>query len=297
MLTAFETPLRGQPRGETRAGSPKSDGSVAEPGGMLIALNGASWRNCLLRALSAADVELLRPHLVFRVLEIGSVLIQHDAPIEHVHFLEGGVVSLVDPAQEDVEVAMVGHEGLVGASLAFAVDRIPFRAVVQLPGAALSLAALELQRAASRSASLRTVLLRYAHVLGLQMAGAAASNSLNTLEQRLARQLLMCQDRTGGCEFLLTHKRLGRMLGRHRPAVTVAAQILEGKGLIKATRGRLVVLDRAGLERAAGASYGVPEAEYDRLVRPSASHGQPGEPACFSHAHRADGHQSASAAG
>ncbi len=110
-------------------------------------------------------------------------------------------------------------------------------------------------------------MLRYAHLFQLQTAQTALSNGSYSLEERLARWMLMCHDRMDGDEFPITHEFLAFMLGVRRPGVTTTVHILEGAGMIKARRSRIQILDRAKLEEAAGESYGAAEAEYRRLIR------------------------------
>ncbi|WP_353642480.1 Crp/Fnr family transcriptional regulator [Mesorhizobium sp. WSM2239] len=112
----------------------------------------------------------------------------------------------------------------------------------------------------------RLFLLRYAQSLSIQTEFTALANARSNVEQRLARWLLMCADRVHGDHLNLTHEYLSIMLGIRRPGVTVAIQLLEGNGLIRANRGVVIVRDRGGLVAASAGSYGVPEAEYERLI-------------------------------
>jgi CRP-like cAMP-binding protein len=118
----------------------------------------------------------------------------------------------------------------------------------------------------TKSPTLRGMLLHYVQAFMIQTAHTAASNGSAKLEERLARWLLMAHDRTDGDELSLVHEFLAVMLGVRRPGVTVALHTLEEQGLIRARRGSILIIDRAGLEELANSSYGVPEAEYDRLM-------------------------------
>ena len=113
---------------------------------------------------------------------------------------------------------------------------------------------------------MRSNLLRFAHVFEVQMSQTALANGSFTIERRLARWLLMCQDRVGHPEFLITHEFLSIMLAVRRSGVTVALQKLEGKKIIKSTRARIEILNRKALLQLAESAYGVPEAEYRRLI-------------------------------
>jgi CRP-like cAMP-binding protein len=123
-----------------------------------------------------------------------------------------------------------------------------------------------LRRAMQTNLALRRLLLSYVHVLMVQMAETALVNARGSLEQRVARWLLMAHDRQGGGELSLTHQLLSTMLGVRRAGVTMTLQVLERGAMVDRRRGKVVVVDRKGLERLAGGSYGVPEAEYRRLI-------------------------------
>ena len=121
--------------------------------------------------------------------------------------------------------------------------------------------------AIGQSESLRTLLLRYVQTAIIQSAQSTATNATHRVESRLARWLLMCHDRINGDEIALTHQFMGMMISADRSGVTVTLHILEGAGMIRSKRGRVIILDREKLEELAGDSYGVPEAEYRRLIR------------------------------
>jgi CRP-like cAMP-binding protein len=162
----------------------------------------------------------------------------------------------------------VGRDGAVGAPLTFGIDRIPHEAVVQAEGASLRMGAAELEELLPSAPTLRGLLLRYAHAFHIQACSTALANGSRSLEERLARWLLMCHDRLDGDEVPTTHEFLSVMLSVRRPGVTVALHMLEGEGVIQAKRGRVTVLNRTRLERMARGAYGIPEAEYRRLIGP-----------------------------
>ena len=140
-------------------------------------------------------------------------------------------------------------------------------------GTALRIAKAPLLEACSRSPSLNALLLRFVNTFIIQLGRTTVSNLFDRVEQRLSRWLLMNQDRLGGDTIELTHKQLGDMLGVRRPSVTDALHLLEGQRLIRATRGSIVILDRDGLRRVVGDSYGFAEAEYARLIGPCRNDG------------------------
>jgi CRP-like cAMP-binding protein len=231
-------------------------------------LKQSSLRNRLLQALALEDFALIEPHLERVALPKGRVLIEPNHPIEHVYFPESGVASVVTINSEDrpVEIAIVGREGLVGSSVILGVDRTPHQSFFQMEGSGYRIAVAPLIQALEASPSLHGLLLRYVHVLTVQIAATATSNGDRVLGDRLARWLLMCHDRVDGDELALTHEFLSLMLAVRRPGVTEVIHLLEGTGTIKARRAHITILDRARLEKTAGDSYGVPEAEYERLT-------------------------------
>lgn len=231
-----------------------------------------SCRNRLLAAMTTEDFGLLP--LQPTTLSLREVLFAPGRPASHVYFLESGFASITtDDAVGRVEVGMVGREGLVGAMpVLLRVDRSPFSCFVQIPGRGYRVAVAGFEAAVARSPRLGTLLLRYVQAFIVQGAYTAHSNAGFTIEVRLARWLLMCRDRADGDELVVTHEFLSTMLGVRRPGVTVAVQVLEGQGFIRAARGRITILDRAGLETLAGQSYGRAEAEYERLLPAGGRH-------------------------
>ncbi len=225
-------------------------------------------RNLLLRQMGAADFALLQPHLTLVDLPLGITLIEPEAPISHSWFPEHGICSLIaaTPAGREIEVALIGRDGLVDTAVVHGTDRTPLQCFVQIAGRGWRLRADALRRAAQTSSTLEALLLAYAQTVFIQVAHTALANASHTIGQRLARWLLMSQDRLGDADIHLTHERLSLMLGVRRAGVTVAIQTLERAGLVAARRGVISVADRAGLEALAGDSYGTPEAEYARLI-------------------------------
>jgi len=226
--------------------------------------------NRLLRALLPADYRLLEPALTYVVLERGQPLVQPDKEIEDGYFLTSGLSSIVAIAGENhgIEVGLSGRDGLVGIPLLLDCDRTPHRIFMQVSGAALMIGAEALKQAVDASPTLRKLLLRYVQAFATQTAYTALSNAVHTIEERLARWLLMSQDRQDGDEIPLTHEFLALMLGVRRPSVTVALHSLEGLGFIRSTRGLVTIRRRPELEEFAGTAYGTPEAEYERLIGP-----------------------------
>src|SRR5215208_6026155 len=224
-------------------------------------------RNNLLQTLSSVDLALLQPHLELVDLNRGDVIAEPNKPIQHVVFPEDAIISVVasTPDGRRIEVGIIGRDGVTGTSILHGADTTPHEIFTQVPGSALRMAADDLRTALRNSPALHKRLLRYAEAFNVQVAYTALSHGSYTIEERLARWLLMCHDRVDGDDLPLVHALLGMMLGVRRPGVTIAVQTLEATGIIKAKRGHIIVQDRARLEEAAGGSYGVPEAEYRRL--------------------------------
>jgi CRP-like cAMP-binding protein len=218
------------------------------------------YRNRLLAALAPADLEPLRPHLLGPVeLAQGQTLHARGEPVADVFFPEAGLASLTADTRDGggaVEVGMTGREGLVGTSVLLDPEAVAvLEAFVQVPGAAWRVPAQALRAAVEQSPALRGRLLRYVQFLMVQSAQSAACNARHEVPKRLARWLLMAHDRVDGDELALRQESVSLMLGVRREGVSVAAGALQDAGLIRQSRGRIAVLDRAGLEAAACGCY------------------------------------------
>ena len=231
--------------------------------------------NRLLAVLSLADRELVRPNLEFVPLEVRQILERPGEPISHAHFVERGLVSMigVNRANHRIEVGMVGYEGVTGLGVVLGAERSINEALVQSSGAAWRISTPALREVMASSPTFTDTLLRYVHVFMVQANDTAIAAGRGKIHERLARGLLMWHDRVRDDQLSVTHDFLALLLGVRRPGVTVALHELEGKGLIRATRNMVLILDRGGLQRAAQGYYGTPEAEYDHsivgaLVRP-----------------------------
>src|SRR3954469_12978589 len=230
-------------------------------------LQQASVRNRLLAALTPDAFWLLQPHLEPVPLGLRQWVIETGEPIQHVTFPEHGIISiLADTSQGRIEVGLLGPEGMAGLPVVLGIERSPHGYMVQAAGEALRITAQDLRTALRHSPSLQAGLLRYAHALMVQTAETAYANAGFTIEARLARWILMTDDRLNCDELPLTHDFLSMMLGVRRPGVTIAVQALEGNRLIRAKRGGITVLDRVRLEDVADGAYGVSEAEYASVM-------------------------------
>jgi CRP-like cAMP-binding protein len=224
--------------------------------------------NRLLDFLRPRDSKRLRPHLHRVALKYRQFLSRANKPIEFVYFIETGVGSLVNTMEngDAAEVGTIGNEGVVGLPLLLGDDRAPMDVYVQVPGTGLRMKATIFNRELARSASMRAVMLRYAHAFFNQVAQSAACNQFHSLEQRCCRWLLMTHDRVPSSDFLLTQEFLAMMLGVQRTGVTIAARALQRAGLIRYKRGNVTILDRRGLMRRSCECYGVSKREFDRLL-------------------------------
>jgi CRP-like cAMP-binding protein len=228
----------------------------------------AAEPNRLLASLPVEEYEWLLPQLVPVRLRLKEVVIEPHQPIGHVYFVREGVTSMIATEQEggDVEVGTIGREGFVGLPALFDAESSPYRTIVQVEGDAWRLGVGAFRRALQERPALHRRCLRFAQYFADQMAQSVACNRLHTLEERCARWLMMTHDRVHGDVFELTHEFLAMMLGVRRAGVTVAMGTLQSAGLVTYSRGRVSILDRAGLEASACRCYTVTRASYDRLL-------------------------------
>ena len=231
----------------------------------------SSTRSLLLRSMDPADFALIETGLERAEFGMGDVLHGPGQPIDRVHFVEQGVVSVVDEQEsgQQVELGLVGYEGLTGLTAILAVPTSPHRYMVQGSGCStLHIAADRLLETCRANSGLQSVLLRYGHIQTVQLASTASSNALLTLPERLARWLLMVHDRVDGDRLELTHEFMATMLAVRRSGVTVTLHQLEEAGAIQGRRGTVIVTDRARLRELAGEGYGAAEREYCALIAP-----------------------------
>jgi CRP-like cAMP-binding protein len=223
-------------------------------------------RNRLLQSLSAEDYRILEPHLQPFQLEFRTMVAEADTLIEKAFFVESGILSLLAQSPEGrIEVGMAGREGAGGVAAAFGATRHLHAMMCQGKGEALAIPVEDLKRACQQSWSLAALLGKYLHYQNIQIGQTAYGNVSLNIDARLARWILMTDDRSEGFELNLTHEFLSLMLGTGRPGVTSALHVLEGAKMIKAERASITVLDRGKLEYLCSDVYGLAEAEYERL--------------------------------
>jgi CRP-like cAMP-binding protein len=224
--------------------------------------------NRLLSSLSKADFGLLLPDLEAVSLNLRKVLERPNKRIEDVYFPDAGFASVVavQPKQTKVEVGLIGREGMTGLPVVLGNHKTPHETYIQAAGHGQRIEATKLRKAMAASSSLQSLLLKFVQAFMVQTAQTAISNARAKLNERLARWILMADDRIDGSRLPLTHEFLSLMLGVRRAGVTEALHALESEGLIRASRGEIIVRSRKGIERRAGGSYGIPEAEFRRLI-------------------------------
>lgn len=200
-------------------------------------------------------------------LTFGDVLSEAGQPYQHAYFPVSSFISLVTKLTDHrpLEMALVGNEGMLGASLALGVNEAPMRAVVQGSGSALRVGSSRFRRELKNSPRLLLRLHRYLYVQLEQLAQGAACTRFHQIEPRLARWLLMTHDRAQNDSFNLTHEFLAGMLGVRRSGITIAAGALQERGLISYSRGDIAILDRTGLEAASCECYKVQQHQFARV--------------------------------
>lgn len=220
-------------------------------------VSGRPVGNEILNSIPEAEYSRVRPELEFIQLPHHHILHEPGERLEFAYFLNEGLASLVVLTSDgrSVEVAIVGHEGVVGTPLAVGLHRGPYRSIMQISGTAFRLKAELLEEMLGGTPELRLLLNRFVLIQGLQIAQIAACNRLHEIEQRLARWLLMCQDRVNSEYLPVTHEVLAQMLGTGRPSVSLAAGILQKAGTIENARGNVKILNRPELESAACECY------------------------------------------
>ena len=213
----------------------------------------------ILAALPKQVYQALLPKLTLVGLRHGEILYDTGQTIQHVYLPNDAVVSLVHVTRDgaSVEVGLVGMEGMVGIPIVLGAMESPYRAVVLVSGVAMRMKASVLRDELNKAGPLQGLLHRYTHSLMMQISCTVVCNRLHRIEARLARWLLMVQDRLHSDEFRLTHEIIADLLGVRRAGVSLAAGTLQKAGLIRYVHGKITILDREGLEEVACECYGI----------------------------------------
>ncbi len=225
-------------------------------------------RNRLLAALPPEVLSRLTPHLELIALPLGTVIYESGGALRHVYFPIDCIVSLlyVMESGASAEISVIGNEGLVGVSVFMGGETTPSRAIVQSGGSAYRLPTQRLKDEFNRHGDLLVLLLRYTQALITQMAQTAVCNRHHSIDQQLARWLLLSLDRLADNNLVMTQELIANMLGVRREGVTDAAGKLQRLGVIEYRRGHITVLDRPRLEALSCECYAVVARESDRLL-------------------------------
>jgi CRP-like cAMP-binding protein len=228
----------------------------------------ALLQNHILAALPPGDLTRLSAGIEPARMPLGRVLYESGDTMRHIYFPTTSIVSLLYVMENgaSAEIAIVGNEGVVGVSLFMGGETTPSRALVQSAGQAFRVSSQVLKAEFRRGGPLQHVLLRYTQALITQMSQTAVCNRHHSVEQQLCRWLLMSLDRLATNELTMTQKLIANMLGVRREGVTESAGKLQKLGLIEYHRGRITVLDRAGVEKQACECYQVVKNEFKRLL-------------------------------
>jgi CRP-like cAMP-binding protein len=226
--------------------------------------------NLLLASLTADHREALAVNLKWVDLDFKEVLCKPGDRNCPAYFPVQGICSIISVTSDSVEIetGLIGREGFIGTWMILYADRCPYEVVVQGKGRALRISRAKLLEIFEAVPQVRMALLRFVHTFNIQTAHTALANGYCTIEERLARWILMSQDRLVSIDMPITHDFLSKMLAVRRSGVTDALHILEGKNAIRSTRGNVHITDRSALKVIAKGAYGYPEAEYERLIGP-----------------------------
>jgi CRP-like cAMP-binding protein len=225
--------------------------------------------NKILTALPHEEFERLRPNLREVSFPIGKIIFQPEEPIEWVYFINRGIISWLATLEDGntVEAGVIGREGVAGIPVLLGAPSTPNQGLTQSEVNASRIASRHLILEFRKNGELSEMILRFVHTMFTQVAQTAACNRLHTLDQRLARWLLMTHDRIDGDAVPLTQEFLSRMLGVRRAGVSVAATGLRQNGLIEYHRGDIRIHDREGLEAVSCECYAIVKAEYDQTLK------------------------------
>jgi CRP-like cAMP-binding protein len=228
----------------------------------------AARKNHLLSSLPADEFGRVVARLSPVLLPLGKVLYESGDKLDFVYFPTTAIVSLLYIMENGAtaEIGVVGNDGILGIALFMGGDTTPNRAIIQSAGEGFKMSARDLKAEFTLGGSFHNLLLRYTQALITQISQTAVCNRLHTVEQQLCRWLLLSHDRLNSDRLVMTHDLISNMLGVRREGVTLAAQKLGARKLIKNVRGTITVLDRKGLEAAVCECYRVVNEEYNRLL-------------------------------
>jgi CRP-like cAMP-binding protein len=234
----------------------------------MTAFDQSKTQNTLLRMVDPQIFARLADRMERVELPLRQMLVEDGIAPDYIYFLEEGLGSVVATSSDDeaIEVGHIGREGASGMHVMLGVSTTPGRTFMQVAGLAIRVPTKMFTDAVSMDVETRDFFLRYVHTTVLQLAHSALANARYSMQERLARWILMCHDRLDGDNLAVTHEFLALMLGVRRSGVTDQLHILEGRRAIRSTRGNVRVLSREKLLEVAGGCYGVPEREYEKVL-------------------------------
>lgn len=235
---------------------------------MSVSVKSNALKNHLLAALPKDEFAHLEPHLELISLPLGKVIYESGDKMTHVYFPTTAIISMLYIMENGgtAEIGIAGNNGLIGSALFMGSESTSSRAVVQSTGDAVRIKAEALQSEFDRGGLFQKVLLRYTQTLMTQISQTAVCNRLHTVDQQLCRWLLINHDQMETNKLVMTQELIANMLGVRREGVTIAARKLQEKGLIKYSRGTIIMTNRKGLEEASCECYQIVMDEYERLL-------------------------------
>jgi CRP-like cAMP-binding protein len=229
--------------------------------------NASPFENQILAGLPPKEQRRLLPHLERVTLQTGQQLYESGEPIRYAYFPESALISLLAISEEgtSVEVRLIGSEGMLGIPIFLGAETMPYRSAVRIAGSAQRMKSRLLKQEFDECGPLHNLLLRYLHLLVIQLSQLTVCNRFHSVAQRLSRWLLAAQDRTRSTDLQFTHDFLSQMLGTDRTSVTAAAGALQNAGLIRYSRGHITIVNREGLEATACECHWIIKKELGRL--------------------------------
>jgi len=226
-------------------------------------------RNDILRALLNSEYKRLRSKLEHVELKLGAIIYQADQSIEHVYFPEDAVVAMIDTLDDGgtVEVGVIGHEGMVGINIFLGCLVTPDKAIVQISGGAMRMKTSDLRKELRFGSPLQRLLLRYTQALLAVISQSVACSQHHSVAQRLARWLLTMHDYAESNQFEMSQEFISAMLGARRTGISEASAKLQAAGLLSYRRGRIQILDEAGLKRKSCECYRFIRGQFSGLLK------------------------------
>lgn len=227
-----------------------------------------STNNYILNNISEEELNRLIPDFEKVDFELGDVLYRAESNIEYLYFPQHLMISMIATTSEgqSAEIGVIGSEGIVGVNYLLGTKISMTDIIIQIANGAFRINVSAAEKEFKRGGKFQELILHFAHLMMMQIGQTALCNRLHTVEERLARWLLMCRDRSKNDELNLTQEFLGIMLGANRATVTLSAINLQSAGFITYSRGKIIIIDREGLENFCCECYEMVKKEYDRIM-------------------------------